>query len=110
MSGGFKDELLNPRATRIKHQPIITEDTKLEDLLGPAKRSLCVNINSASSEELQSLPGIGPARADLIIAHRPYKTFDDLKNVKGIPNRVADDINPLVKTDGKTEKIQPPGS
>jgi len=95
------------RDVRLDRQPAITAETTPQNLLEPIKRSLRVNINTASSEELQSLPGIGPARADLIIAHRPYKTFDDLKNVKGIPHKVADDINPLVTTDGRTERLQP---
>src|SRR4051794_27784944 len=42
------------------------------------KQSLKVNINSATQRELETLPGIGPARAQSIIGHRPYKSVDDL--------------------------------
>jgi competence protein ComEA len=47
-----------------------------------------VNINSASSEELQALPGIGEATASKIIASRetegPFSSTEDLKRVSGI--------------------------
>ena len=47
-----------------------------------------LDINSASSEELDKLPGVGPARAKAIIAHRPYFGKDDLVNKKIIPSNV----------------------
>ena len=37
-----------------------------------------IDVNSASSQDLQKLSGIGPATADKIIAGRPYRTKRDL--------------------------------
>jgi competence protein ComEA len=51
-----------------------------------------VDINSASTEELDKLPGIGPARAKAIIANRPYSGKDDLTQRKIIPANVYNQI------------------
>jgi competence protein ComEA len=51
-----------------------------------------VDINSASAEELDKLPGVGPARAKAIIANRPYNGKDDLTNRKIIPPNVYNQI------------------
>ncbi len=43
-----------------------------------------VDLNHASLEELQTLPGVGPKMAQILIDHRPYETFDDLDRVPGL--------------------------
>jgi len=46
-----------------------------------------VNINSANTAQLQLLPGIGPSKAERIIAYRkrhPFRTVAELGRVKGI--------------------------
>jgi len=43
-----------------------------------------VDLNYASIAELEALPGVGPTTAQAIISARPFKSVDDLKNVKGI--------------------------
>ena len=47
-----------------------------------------VNINTATATQLDTLPGIGPAKAAAIVnyraAHGPFKTTADIQNVKGI--------------------------
>jgi competence protein ComEA len=51
-----------------------------------------IDINSASAAELDKLPGIGSARAQAIIANRPYKGKDELAQRKIVPQSVYDQI------------------
>ena len=51
-----------------------------------------MNINTASFEELKSLPGIGDKLAKSIINNRPYKSVYDLNNVKGIGDKTIEGI------------------
>lgn len=49
-----------------------------------------IYINSASKEELELLWGVGAARAEAIIAGRPYSRIDDLVSRKIVPKNVVE--------------------
>lgn len=64
------------------------------------KGSSPVNINTATAEELQSLPRIGPAMAQRIIAwreaHGGFRSVDELDAVPGIGPSMLENLRPLV--------------
>jgi competence protein ComEA len=74
-----------------------------------------VNINTATSEQLQLLPGVGPALAGRIIAFReangPFEKVDELAAVQGIGDKSLAKLRPYVATSGATslsEKVRTP--
>lgn len=62
-----------------------------------------ININTATAEELTALPGIGQAKAEAIVKYRetngPFKTVDELGNVKGIGNKILENIKSEISVD-----------
>ena len=68
---------------------------------GSAQKGLTpVNINTATAEELQTLPRIGPAMAQRIIAwreaHGGFRSVDELDAVPGIGPSMLENLRPLV--------------
>ncbi|RYL91612.1 competence protein ComEA [Sporolactobacillus sp. THM7-4] len=65
---------------------------------GTSGQDQVVNINTADEQELQNLPGIGPAKAKAIFHYReehgPFKTVDELTNVTGIGEKSLEKIKP----------------
>jgi hypothetical protein len=43
-----------------------------------------ININKATTDELVAVPYLGPVTARMIIAHRPFKSIEELKTLPGI--------------------------
>jgi competence protein ComEA len=51
-----------------------------------------ININTADKATLESLPAIGPVKAQAIIDGRPYKSVEDIMKIKGIKQKTFDAI------------------
>lgn len=65
-----------------------------------------VNINTATVQDLENLPGIGPVMAQRIVdyrdAHGPFQTVEELTKVKGIGENKLEELLDLITTGGET--------
>ena len=63
-----------------------------------------VDLNSATSRDLETLPGIGPVMADRIVTHRevngPFGSINEVENVPGIGPKTLESIRPMVTVSG----------
>jgi len=82
----------------------VAEDNKTKDensKEGSTEENSLVSINSATKEELITLPGIGESKADNIIKYREehgeFKNLEDIKNVSGIGEAAYSKIKDYIK-------------
>lgn len=78
------------------------ESPKEAEQSRPAEPPL--NINDANVAALDGLPGIGPSKAEAIIAYRtahgPFETIEDIMKVKGIGEAVFAKLKGKISTNG----------
>lgn len=67
-----------------------------------------INLNTATLEQLEALPGIGRKTAERILEHRTrsgsFKRIEELMNVKGIGEKSFLKLKPLIVVTAKPEK------
>jgi competence protein ComEA len=85
----FKDGA--PPSGPFSEEPLATQN---------ANQSELININEASLDELDTLPGIGPTTAEKIIEYRelngPFQNIEDIMNVSGIGPATFEEIEDLI--------------
>ena len=106
--GLFTGRNLNRTPVQIQALPAVTMpavETESNSETTPAPtESLIININTATSEQFQRLPGIGPVLADRIVAYREtygsFESIGELMNVSGIGEKKLEAIWDLVTIGG----------
>lgn len=75
-----------------------------------ATEAKMVNLNTATTAELVALKGIGEVKAKAIVDYRekngPFKTVDDLKLVRGVGDKLLEDLRPQLTTGAAPEGRQ----
>ena len=69
-----------------------------------------LNVNDASADQWQLLPGIGPSTAAKVLDYRashPFKTIEQVMRVKGIGRKTFNRIKPYLSTEGATTLAKP---
>jgi competence protein ComEA len=73
-----------------------------------------ININTANSDELQQVPGIGPATAEKILQMRKsygaFKTVDDLLAIKGLGRKRLDKMRKYLTVGKSAASAKPAAS
>lgn len=99
-----QDKIYIPSTLELNNA-IFTEIQRTLDYISPGEvstdnviqnQSAAVNINSATIEELDKLPGVGKTTTQKIIQNRPYKTVADLVTKKVVKKNVYEKIKGLI--------------
>ena len=89
------------------HIPAISAQSPISQIQrqeSSAVEGKLIDLNTASAQELEILPGIGPSLAAAIVSYREsdglFDSVDDADNVPGIGPKTLDAIRPLVTVSG----------
>lgn len=106
LAGGFTseaDEFMVNLAEKIHDEMIIIVPSHKEDEENHSTQDETSNIhiNSATKEDIETLPGIGPTKAEAIIDYREefgyFQTLEDLLNVSGIGEKTLENIEEYIQ-------------
>jgi len=60
-----------------------------------------IDLNTATEEQLERIVGLGLERARRIIQSRPFRTWEDLKRVQGLHEKLIEDLKKAGATIGR---------
>jgi len=87
-------------ARKVTDGELITVGAPAAGAEGGAAATALINLNTATAEQLQELPGVGPVLARRIVAYRDqhggFRSVDELREVTGIGDAIFAEIQPLV--------------
>lgn len=96
---GKTADLLTGELSGVPSEPDPEPDSAAAVDPDPAAAAL-IDLNTASGPQLETLPGIGPARAKAILAHRqqhgPFAAAEELTAVSGIGSGIYQNLQPLI--------------
>ena len=102
--GFFAGRNLNRSPVQVQALPVSTEASEASTVPAETEAPGPVNINTATAEQLQTLPGIGEVLAQRIIAYREsngsFRSIGALINVSGIGEKKLEAIWDLVTIGG----------
>ena len=104
MAGGFSEDAA---VSRINQAEVLADETRLyiptmnEMTEEQSQEDGKVNINTATKEELMTLPGVGQSKAALIIQYREehgrFQAIEDIMNISGIKDGLFGKIKDYIK-------------
>ncbi|MGH9386372.1 MAG: ComEA family DNA-binding protein [Vicinamibacterales bacterium] len=87
---------------------LVAAPTVLAQTEKAAGATPAINLNSATLEQLEALPGIGVKTAQLIVEYRQksggFKKVEELMNIKGIGEKSFLKLKPMLVVTAKPEK------